>query len=134
MRSLRSLLRRAAGAALFAAAIGCLALAPSNAQAQHRGGGYGGGWHGGGGGWHGGGGGWHGGGGYGGGWHGGGWYGGRWYGGGGWGWHNGVWGCCWSGGVFIGLPPYYIPPPVYYPPPYYYPPPGYYPPPYAYGY
>jgi hypothetical protein len=64
----------------------------------------------------------------GGGWHGGGWNGG---------WHGGGWnrGCCWRGGVFIGVaPPYYYPPPVYYPPPpVYYAPPPYYAPPYAYG-
>ncbi|MGA3399230.1 MAG: hypothetical protein ABSC95_08415 [Acetobacteraceae bacterium] len=113
MRALRSFVRRTAGAALFVAAVGCLALAPSAAQAQHHGTGHGN-WHGGGGGWHGGG-------------------GGGWHGGGGWGWHGGVWGCCWSGGVFIGPAPYYVPPPVYYPPPAYYP--GYYPPPYpTYGY
>ena len=77
-------------------------------------------WHGGGGRWHGGG--WHGGGGWNGGWH-----------GGGWGWHGGSWGCCWRGGVFIGIPPVYAPPPVYYPPPAYYPPPpAYYPQPYPY--
>lgn len=72
---------------------------------------------------------WHG------GWHGGGWHGGGWHGGG-WGWHGGHWGCCWRGGVFIGVPPVYVPPPVYYPPPnYYYPPPYYAPPPsYSYGY
>ncbi len=116
MRSFRSGIRCVAGAALVAVIAGGLALAPLAAHAQHRGGGYahGGGYHGGG---------------YaGGGWHGG----GGWYGGGGWGWHGGAWGCCWRGGVYIGLPPYYVPPPVYYPPPYY---PGYYPPPYtAYGY
>jgi hypothetical protein len=121
MRALRSSLQRTAGAALFAAAA-CFALAPSAAHAQHNG------WHGGGGGWHGGGGGWHGGGGWGGGWHGG------WHGGGSWGWHNGVWACCFTGGVFIGLPPVYVPPPVYYPPPGYYPPPPVYYPPPAYGY
>lgn len=126
MRSFRTSLRHVAGAALIAAAVGGLALAPSAAQAQHRD------WHGGGGGWHGGGGGWHGGGG---GWHGGGGWGGGWRGGGGWGWHGGVWGCCWSGGVFIGLPPVYVPPPVYYPPPPAYYPGYYYPPPYSqYGY
>ena len=67
-----------------------------------------------------------------GGWHGGtwGWHGGGWRGGG-WGWHGGQWGCCWRGGVFIGLPSVYAPPPVYYPPPYYYPPVY---PPYPYGY
>ena len=67
-------------------------------------------------------------------WHGrGGWHGG---GHGGWGWHGGARGCCWRGGVFIGLPPVYVPPPLYYPPPpvYYAPPPVYYPPPYAYRY
>src|SRR2546423_1901797 len=59
---------------------------------------------------------WHGG-----GWHGGGWHGGGWHGGG-WGWRGGHPGCCWRGGVFIGVPPpVYIPPPVYYrPPPVYY--------------
>jgi hypothetical protein len=56
-------------------------------------------------------------------WHGhGGWH-------GGWGWHGGGWGCCWRGGVFIGLPRIYVPPPVYYAPP-----PAYYPPPYPYRY
>jgi len=77
--------------------------------------------------WHGGGGGWHGGGWHGGGWHGGGWHGGGWRGG--WGWRGGGWGCCWGGGVFVGIPPIYAPPPVYYPPP-----PAYYPyyPPYGY--
>lgn len=64
-------------------------------------------------------------------WHGGG---GGWHGG--WGWHGGHWGCCWRGGVFIGVPPVYAPPPVYYPPPSYYYAPPYYapPPPYGYGY
>jgi hypothetical protein len=80
-----------------------LPLAPAHAD-----------WHGGGG-WHGG---W--------GWHGGGWRGGWAWHGAGWGWHGGAWGCCWRGGVFIGLPPVYVPPPVYYPPP------AYYPAPYAY--
>jgi hypothetical protein len=57
------------------------------------------------------------------------WHGG-WRGGGGWGWRGGGWGCCWRGGVFVGVAP-----PVYYPPPVYYaPPPVYYPPPYYYGY
>ena len=77
---------------------------------------------------------WHGGGG---GWHGGGWHGGDWHGGGGWGWHGGGWGCCWRGGVFVGVaPPVYAPPPAYYyPPPAYYPPPyyTYYQSPYGYG-
>ena len=52
---------------------------------------------------------------------------------GGWGWRGGHWGCCWRGGVFIGVRPLYVPPRVYYPPPpvYYAPPPVYYPP-YAY--
>src|SRR5262245_26378464 len=60
------------------------------------------------------------------GWHGGwGWHGGGWRGG--WGWHGGGWGCCWRGGVFIGLPPVYVPPPVYYPPPGYFPPYSYVP-------
>ena len=71
---------------------------------------------------------WHGRGGWnGGGWHGGGWNGGGWRGGG---------GCCWRGGVFIGVaPPVYIPPPVYYaPPPVYYPRPYYYAAPYGYAY
>src|SRR3974390_3161534 len=64
-------------------------------------------------------------GGWGGGWRGGGW------GGGGWGWHGG-WGWPFVGGLALGLGlgslPYYgAPPPAYYPPP-----PAYYP--YGYGY
>jgi hypothetical protein len=58
----------------------------------------------------------------------------------GWGWRGPGWGagCCWRGGVFIGVPPLiFAPPPVYYRPPPYYPPPyyapPYYPPPYTYG-
>ncbi len=111
---------RLIGIAALAVA-GTLFLSTPAARADWHGGG-GGGWHGGGGGgwgWRGGGGGW--------GWHGGG---GGWNGGGGWGWHGGRWACCWRGGVFIGLPPVYVPPPAYYPPPYYPPPPAYYPPPY----
>ena len=98
--------RRLTVAAAAMAAVACLTLSASPARADWHGG-----WHGGGGwGWHGGWGGWH----------------------GGWGWHGGRWGCCWRGGVFIGLPPVYVPPPVYYapryyPPPVYYPPPAYYP-------
>jgi hypothetical protein len=56
------------------------------------------------------------------GWHGGwGWH-GR------WGWRPGGWGCCWRGGVFVGVPPVFVPPRVYYAPPpvYYVPPPIYY--------
>jgi hypothetical protein len=68
---------------------------------------------------------WHG------GWHGGGWHGASGWHGGGWGWHGGSWSCCWRGGVFIGVPPVYVPPPVYYPP-YYYSPPYYAPYPYGY--
>jgi hypothetical protein len=98
---------------LRAAAVASLGLVISTAAARadwHGGGHGGGGWHGGGGGWNGG------------GWH-----------GGGWGWHGGTWGCCWRGGVFIGVPSIYVPPPIYYPPPpVYYPPPAYYPPPYGY--
>jgi hypothetical protein len=86
----------------------------SDAQAQWRGGGHGGGW------------GWHGGGGWG------------WHGGGGWGWRGGGWGwgggwCCSFAFGFYAPPAYYAPPPYYYyPPPAYYPPPGYYAPPAAY--
>jgi len=87
---------------------GALILSAPTASADWHGGSGGGGWHGG---W-----GWHGGG----GWH------------GGWGWHGGGWGCCWRGGVFVGVaPPVYVPPPTYYyPPPPYYP---YYSAPYGYG-
>jgi hypothetical protein len=120
MRFFRSLSRHI----VRAAAIASLGFVISTvaARADWHGGGGGGG-HGGGGAWHGGGGGWNGG-----GWHGGaGWH------GGGWGWHGGTWGCCWRGGVFIGLPSVFVPPPVFYPPPpVYYPPPAYYPPPYGY--
>jgi hypothetical protein len=44
---------------------------------------------------------------------------------GGWGWHPG---CCWRGGVFVGIapPPVVIGPPVYAPPPVYYAPPPVY--------
>lgn len=114
-------LRTLCAAAILAA--GTFTLAIPAAQADWNG--RGGSWHGGGGGWRGGG--WNG------GWRGGGWNGG-WRGGGwngGWGWRGGP-GCCWQGGVFVGVvPPVYVPPPVYYPPPpVYYP---YYPQPYAYG-
>ena len=50
-------------------------------------------------------------------WRGGGWHGGGAWHGGAWGWHGNRWSCCWRGGVFIGVPPVYVPPPVYYPPP-----------------
>jgi hypothetical protein len=116
MRFIRSLRRHILGAATVA--VFGFVLSTSAVRAD---------WHGSGG--HGGGGGWHGGGAGGGGFHGG----AGWHGGGGWGWHGGAWGCCWRGGVFIGVPPLFIPPPIYYPPPpVYYPPPAYYPPPYGY--
>ena len=89
MRFLRSYVPSTSRSAVLAAAILLLAIPDRAALAN---------WHGGGDGWHGG---WHG-------WHGG------WHGGGGWGWHRGTWGCCWRGGVFVGV----VPPPVYYPPPY----------------
>ena len=106
--------------AVLVAAIALVAIPNSAARADWHGGGGGGG-HGRGGGWHGGGDGDRDG------------EGDR---GGGWGWHGGTWSCCWRGGVFVGVAPFYVPPPVYYlPPPVYYPPPPvYYPTPYTYGY
>jgi hypothetical protein len=91
---------------IAAVAFGLMAVVHiSDAQAQWRGGGHGGGW----------------------GWHGGGW---GWRGGG-WGWGGG-W-CCGFAFGFYAPPVYYAPPPYYYyPPPAYYPPPGYYAPPASY--
>ena len=65
------------------------------------------------------------------GWHGG-WHGGWHHDGGEW--RGGGWGCCWRGGVFVGVvPQYYFPPPYPVAPPDYVPPPAYSVPPADYG-